>query len=385
MGRRANDTTIEVHDGVYVKSVHDVWQCYFRLDGKQFRRSTKTKNLGQAKLTALGWYRDAQDRRGRGEEIDRVSFARLKKTYLEQIQGQGKSAYHRETIERHFLPFFIKFDDISKIRTADVQDYLQYRRAKGDQPPLPQTLNRENSVLRQMMRHAVDRGWIRDVPAIRYESERQTYRRRRHFTSNEYKKLWQTAKQRAKELEGIPLRTRQHWQRLLLFDYIMILANTGMRVDESKTIIWRNVDFNNGTIILEQAGKTRSSRRIVMRDSAIKALQRIKERRLAFLDRSGGALDPNEKVIALPDGKAVSSFKKGFDQLLRASEFKYESKEDRHVLTSLRHTYATFRLTTKIGKRATMRALAQQMGTSDRMIQKHYGHDQIEDYRDELS
>ena len=29
-----------------------------------------------------------------------------------------------------------------------------------------------------------------------------------------------------------------------------------------------------------------------------------------------------------------------------------------------------------------MRALAQQMGTSDRMIQKHYGHDQIEDYRE---
>ena len=385
MGRRANDTTIEVHDGLYLKAVNDVWQCYFRLGGKQFRRSTKSKNLSQAKSTALGWWHDAKNRRGRGEEIDRVSFAQLKRSYLDQIKGQGKSAYHRETIERHFLPFFAKFDDISKLRTRDVLDYLQYRRAKGDKPPLPQTLNRENSVLRQMMRHGVDRGWITHVPAIRYESERQTYRRRRHFTSNEYKKLWQTAKQRAKELEGIPLKTRQHWQRLLLLDYIMILANTGMRVDESKTIIWRNVDFNNGTIMLEYAGKTRSSRRIVMRPSAIKALQRIKERRLAFLGRSGGALDPNEKVIALPDGKAVSSFKKGFDQLLRASEFKYESKEDRHVLTSLRHTYATFRLTTKIGKRATMRALAQQMGTSDRMIQKHYGHDQIEDYRDELS
>src|SRR5262249_24960194 len=117
----------------------------------------------------------------------------------------------------------------------------------------------------------------------------QTYRRRRHFTSNEYKKLWQKAKQRAKELEGIPLKTRQHWQRLLLLDYIMILANTGIRVDESKTIIWRNVDFNLRTISLEHSGKTRSSRRIVMRDSAITALQRIKERRLAFLGRSGGA------------------------------------------------------------------------------------------------
>jgi hypothetical protein len=38
-----------------------------------------------------------------------------------------------------------------------------------------------------------------------------------------------------------------------------------------------------------------------------------------------------------------------------------------------------------MGKRATMRALSQQMGTSEKMIQRHYGHDQIEDYRDELS
>ena len=94
-----------------------------------------------------------------------------------------------------------------------------------------------------------------------------------------------------------------------------------------KTIIWRNVDINNGTISLEHAGKTRSSRRIVMRDSAIKALQRIKERRLAYLGRSGATLDPNEKVIALPDGKAVGSFKKGFGQLLRACEIKYELKK----------------------------------------------------------
>ena len=385
MGRRAKKSTIEVHDGVYLKAVNDVWQCYFRLGGRQFRRSTKTKTLSQAKSIALGWYHDAHNKRERGEEIDRVSFARLKKSYLDQIHGQGKTAYHKETIDRHLLPFFVKFDDISKIRTADVQDYLKYRRAKGDNPPLPQTLNRENSVLRQLMRHAVDRGWTTHAPQIKNHSERQTYRRRRHFTSNEYKKLWQTAKKRAKEFEGIPLKTRQRWQRQLLHDYIMILGNTGMRVDESKTIIWRNVDLENKTILLEYAGKTKSSRRIVARDSAISALRRIRQRRLEFLGRSGGTLDPNEKIIALPDGKPVSSFKKGFEQLLQACGFTYESNRDSHVLTSLRHTYATFRLTTRMGKRATMRALSQQMGTSEKMIQRHYGHDQIEDYRDELS
>jgi hypothetical protein len=31
-----------------------------------------------------------------------------------------------------------------------------------------------------------------------------------------------------------------------------------------------------------------------------------------------------------------------------------------------------------------MRALAKQMGTSERMIQQHYGHDEISDYEDEL-
>ena len=31
-----------------------------------------------------------------------------------------------------------------------------------------------------------------------------------------------------------------------------------------------------------------------------------------------------------------------------------------------------------------MRALAEQMGTSERMIQQHYGHDEIVDYEDEL-
>jgi integrase len=382
MGRRANETTTEVHDGLYLKPVNDVWQCYFRLGGKQFRQSAKTKNLAQAKLTALGWYRDATDRHSRGEEIERVSFARLKRSYLEQIQGLGKSAYHRETIERHFLPFFAKFDDISKIRTRDVLDYLQYRRSKGDNSPLPQTLNRENSVLRQMMRHAVDRGWIANTPQIRNESERLTYRRRRHFNLDEYRRLYREARKRAQEFEGIPLKTRQHWQRELLYDYILILANTGLRVDECKTIIWRNVDIDNRSILLEYAGKTRSARRVLLRGSAVKALQRIEERRML---RSGCELDPNEKVIALPDGKPVSSFKKGFDQLLLACGFAYESKNDRQVLTSLRHTYATFRLTTKIGKRATMRGLAQQLGTSERMIEKHYGHDQIEDYRDELS
>ena len=71
--------------------------------------------------------------------------------------------------------------------------------------------------------------------------------------------------------------------------------------------------------------------------------------------------------------------------MLEAAGFTYTDIAKKHALTSLRHTYATSRLTTKSGKRASVRALAKQLGTSERMIERHYGHDVVEDYREELA
>jgi hypothetical protein len=113
-------------------------------------------------------------------------------------------------------------------------------------------------------------------------------------------------------------------------------------------------------------------------------LKRIQQRRLVYLEIKKQKLNPNEKIVALADGTVVVSLKKGFNELLSACGFTYESIIEKHALTSLRHTYATFRLTTRSGNRASVRALAKQMGTSEKMIERHYGHDVVEDYRQEL-
>jgi len=96
------------------------------------------------------------------------------------------------------------------------------------------------------------------------------------------------------------------------------------------------------------------------------------------------ALDANERVFSMPDGQFVACYKTAFRHLLDACGFEYRDTKDRNVLTSLRHTYATLRLTTRTGIRASIKALSKQMGTSERMIERHYGHDQILDYREEL-
>ncbi|MDQ2081222.1 tyrosine-type recombinase/integrase [Xanthobacteraceae bacterium Astr-EGSB] len=384
MGRKAKDTTIEVCEGLYLKPRDGVYHCYFRIAGRQFRRSMKTQDLGNAQQQALAWFNDVKTRHARGEEIDQVSFAKLRTSYLEHIKGESKSTYHSETIARHFLPFFAKFSDVSKIKTGDVMDYRKYRVAKSETPPKPQTLNRENTVLRQLFRYAVDRGWMKQAPTVQQVSEKLTRHRRRHFTLDEYRLLRRTALARIKEFEHDKTKRYQLNQRQLLYDFILLVANTGMRVDETHSVIWRNVDFDHAQIRLERGGKVKSDRKLIMRGSAVRALTRIQERRLAFLAETDGKLSPNERVIAMPDGTAVASLKKGFGELLIACGFEYASKDDRHTPTSLRHSYATFRMTSTIDNRATIAALAKQMGTSQRMIEKHYGHDTIDDYQDEL-
>jgi integrase len=386
MGRLKNTATVEVHPGLYLKRAnsHNAWHCYFRMNGQQFRKSTKTDGLAEAKAIALNWFQTAKQKAYVGRSIERVSFEKLANTYLEHIESFPKHSFHKDIMHRHLLPFFASFKDVSKLRTADIQDYFTYRRAKSS--VLPQSLNRENTVLRQALKFATDRDWLSSPIIIEHFSERLTRKRRSHFTGEEYVRLCHTAKKRIKQLEGQALQTMALRHRKLLYDYIKFSISTGIRVDESKSLTWRDVNFENRTASIEHTGKTKTRRTIWIRPTGIMALERLKARRLEYLSKSNiHSINPNEKVFCIESGKTVASFKKGFNALLEAAGFEYVDRSRKHTLTSLRHSYATFRLTTKRAKRASIKSLSLQMGTSIRMIEKYYGHDQIHDYEEELA
>ena len=153
-----------------------------------------------------------------------------------------------------------------------------------------------------------------------------------------------------------------------------------------RSVTWRCVDWDNGDIVLERAGKRRSSRRLVLMPAAVRALLRLAQRRRRWQREHSTPeiLYAEERVIAQPDGKFVRQLDTGFDLLLKACGFRYKEITDKHALTSLRHTYATRALTRKGSNKISTHVLALQMGTSERMIRAHYGHDSIEDYRLEL-
>ena len=397
MGRKAATSTITLQKGLHLKSQPNcsTLQAHAHIDGKTYRKGLGTEDVVAATTLALEWYRSLLDgslpaphRHVRIPKIKTITWQNLAKTYVQTLRDDARGYYHRVTITRHLSPFFLKFTDITQITTATVNDYLLYRRNKSNPEPMPQTINRENTVLRQMLRYAQSQLWLEKAPTVLFLSERQTRRRRRDFTVDEYRLLRITAIKRIREARHSSKGevAQAHPNRQLLYDVIQLLANSGLRVDEMRTLTWRNVDWRNGDLVLEHAGKTKSNGRLILRQAAIRALLRIAARRQRWQRENGQQilLNPTEKVIALPCGTYIRDLKKSFHGALQAAGFTYQTKHERHALTSLRHTYATTSLTKPLDTRPTTHVLALQMGTSERMLNQHYGHDSVLDYRREL-
>ena len=131
-----------------------------------------------------------------GRSSKQVGWSLLRDGYLASLSKGAKHDYHAATITRHLEPFFGRVMDVRAINASKISDYLVYRNTSTVRPPLPQTLNRENIVLRQLLKFASTKGWIGAPPQVPNQSDRLTKRRRRHFTETEYTLLRQTAVRR---------------------------------------------------------------------------------------------------------------------------------------------------------------------------------------------
>lgn len=115
------------------------------------------------------------------------------------------SEYHVDTLNRHFVPYFREVTNVREINHPMVTRYIEWRLAKSKKPPTRQTLYRENTVLRQNFCHAATQGWVDEPSEIPNYSEKNTRKRLRHFTSEEYRTLHRTARKRISRLKNVKL------------------------------------------------------------------------------------------------------------------------------------------------------------------------------------
>jgi len=382
--RQLRDDTHLILDGevrVYRRERSKRWQAAFVIDGHTIRISTGKRDLAEAKEYARDTFLEYKFRHKNDLPVVTKKFSDVAKLAIVDMRKQLDAGLGRKVfadyivcIERYLIPFFgAQF--VTSIDYQKIQDFYEWRRAKMGREPKASTLNTHNSAMNRVFEEAVARGFIanKNVPLMVNRGEKSE--RRPDFTREEYATLirkmpsWINLGKAGKPTD----------MRHLMRDYVLIMANTGMRHGtEALNLKWKHVTLfeEKDLQYLEMSVSGKTGRRdIICRSGTINYLKRIHEcsediRNIPFEDLLKQRLDL--PVFRLPDGTVSKNIHQTFRKFVTdAGLITCPRTGQNRTLYSLRHTYATFAL---LNDGMDIHALAVQMGTSIGMIERHYSH-----------
>jgi len=377
---------VHLRDGevvLYKRGNINRWQARYKLsDGRWNRISTKTALLDRAKSIATEAYDRARflQKEGLPEVTRRFdSVARLAIDEMQQAldAGRGKKTYihYIQAINRYLIPFFGK-RYIDKISYEDFEQFDKWRIEKIGHEPMASTITNHLSALNRIYGVAISRGWVTQskIPELKNRGKRST--RRPDFTYPE----WRRIRRILREYQKIGNTDKTRQMRELLRDYVLILANTGMRHGtESVNLKWKHIEWYEHTdgqryLRMTVSGKT-GRRELIARHVVESVLKRIQTR---FPDLEKHSFDDllkrkvDQYVFRLRDGTQTNNLNASFEQFLKHYDLLKDKMGDQNrTLYSLRHMYATMAL---LKDGISIYDLAKQMGTSVLMIEKHYSH-----------
>ena len=266
-----------------------------------------------------------------------------------------------------------EFERLAKIRAArgfrprpptpeQIAAAVQAKMAKPVPYVSDDTIRMEMKVFGAVMAFAVKQ---RYVPAsLRFdEFPALKTMRREEFTVEEYRKLHTMGRAWVKAA-----RTKTSlWYRTMTYNLILIACNTGMRPPELRNLRWRDVwpakDREGRDIFVLFVQGKGLSRKLVAPKSVGDYLDRVRA--------ISKATAPDDPVFTTSNGKpAQTLYQTLIEDVLTHAGLRQGADGTMRTTYCFRHTYATFRLQMGVD----VYFLAQQMGTSVQMIEKHYGH-----------
>lgn len=311
-----------------------------------------------------------------------------------------------ETIKKHIVPFF--GDTVASAISPDATDkYREHRIAQFDQettiaetivdrelgalgemlswmkqrsrPPSRSTMHHEIVTLRQVTKTAIRHGWLAHLPDFSPPYRKaEKISHRAWFSPEEYKTLYEASRARARKNKG----NGREWACEQLHDYILFMANTGLRPDEANTLEFRDVEIvedeaTEETILLLSVRGKRGVGYCKSMTGAVRPFERLRERLRpetadeADIDDVDGSAPSEKRRWRLPgptDLVFPADHKKQFNAILDENDLKLDREGNRRTAYSLRHTYICFRLL----EGADIYQIAKNCRTSVEMIEKFY-------------
>ena len=375
---------------LYRRPLSPHWHCSCTVAGKQRRSTTREDGLARAKDVARDWYLGLLGKYRAGElKTGGKTFKEAAACFIDEFETLTQADYspiyvqgHKFRIKNHLNPYFGDMA-LSEITAGKVQDYRVHRMKTGmsriDQlrgvqlhegkhkPPARNTLHQEIVCLRQVLTWANLKGWLPELPNLkdRFKGSRKISHRA-WFSLEDYRKLYTATRNRAEN----PPKPRWKWECEQLHDFVLFMANTGLRPDEAYRLQFRDVkivddEATNETILhLDVRGK-RGTGLCMSMPSAVRVFSRLRDRKR----RPTNGDDP--KRLA-PPGPTDLVFPKRhhelFNAILEEQGLKFDREGQVRTAYSLRHSYICFRLQ----EGADIYQVAKNCRTSVEIIQKYY-------------
>jgi integrase len=377
---------------IYKRENSSHWQASTYLAGKNRRISTKEESLSHAKEIAEDWYLVLRGKVRGGELTSGPTFRKAAEQFLAEYetitQGQRSPDWvkaYEMMLRVYLVPYFGKMA-LSEISAGKVQEYRIHRRQLGidkrGKPPSRTSMHHETVAIRQVLKTALRHGWLSALPDLSqpYKTSGKITHRA-WFSPEEYQQLYEATRRRART----PLNNRHKWACEQLHDYVLFMANTGLRPDEAARLQFRDVkivkDHGSKETILEI--EVRGKRGVgwcKSTTSAVLPFERLRDRLrpevLPESDEDKSAPEPVSTKKTKPRLVKVQPTDRLFPskprELLNTilGELKLKLDRDGNVRTSysLRHTYICFRLM----EGADIYQIAKNCRTSVEMIEKFY-------------
>jgi integrase len=388
---------------LYMRPNSPHWWCSCSIAGRQKRATTKEESLSRAKDIARDWYLGLMGKYRAGEIKEGKTFREASARFIDEFEtitmGQRSPIYvegHKFRIKKHLDPFFGNMV-LPEITAGTVQDYRihrmktgmsridQLRKTKAEEgkrrPPARSTLHQEIVCLRQILKTANRHGWLDQLPNLSPPYQASTkITHRAWFSPEEYKKLFNATRERAAN----PPKKRWKWACEQLHDFVLLMANTGLRPDEILRLEFRDVDIAKdratGDTILEI--KVRGKRGVGYCKSmpgAVLPFRRLKDRlRPTPVTAEGGAPKGAAPANAKPKAQLVkpeptdlvfpNTHRELFKDILNELGMRNDREGNPRTAYSLRHTYISMRLM----EGADIYQIAKNCRTSVEMIEKYY-------------
>ncbi len=354
---------------------HAKWYCRVRVPNSPKYKTVRlnTPVVADAREKALEIEAETRFRIKHELPIFERTFSEVGEEFSKQEKARseiGEITFHRwRVLDSHIkknLNRYVGNMQITQIGEDRWKSYPTWRRNNGKGRTggrvSAATIRVEMGAFRSVLLYAIRKRYIPASQAFQSALPLAKVQRE-EFTPPEYRKLHTFGRKWVKEAHD----KQKAWYRAVAYNFVLIMANTGMRPSEARNLLWRDVAVQTDRVgrkfaRLSVRGKNKH-RNLVAANSVAGYFERIRD--------IAKAKEPDDFVFTNFKGKSTRTlYHSLIESLLKESGLTKSSSGSRRSTYCFRHTYATFRLTEGVD----VYFLSKQMGTSVKMIEDHYGH-----------